>query len=485
MRIRFRFSARWLYVGAIVVAAGVGLALSGRWLPAAARLVGVHAADASHEDHDEADGDHDAADEHGHAPGEASSAGTGNGSQEPYDHEHDEAAALKLSKQAEDNIGVNLAEVKLAPFERTISIPATVIQRPGRSQVKITALFTGLVTRIYRIEGEAVTPGMPLFDLQLTHEELVEAQASILRTVEELDVIQREVDRLSAVAKDGAIAGKTLLEREYEQQKLAASLRAQRQRLLLHRLTPAQIDAILKDRRLLDKVTVTVPEEAGETAGGAQPVLQLQRLQVEKGQHVAAGETLGVLADYSELYIEGKAFEQDIPALTTAAANGWKVAAVFESGNGTPQRIADLDILYLANEVDVQSRAFLFYVTLPNKQLVRDAAGGRDRFIGWQFKPGQRARLMVPVERWEQRIVLPVNAVVQDGAESYVFEHNRDHFDRRSVHVEYRDQDWAVIAGDGSLKPGVTVAVGGAYQLHLAAKNKGGSGVDPHAGHSH
>jgi cobalt-zinc-cadmium efflux system membrane fusion protein len=42
-----------------------------------------------------------------------------------------------------------------------------------------------------------------------------------------------------------------------------------------------------------------------------------------------------------------------------------------------------------------------------------------------------------------------------------------------------------VIASDGPLKPGDVVAAGGAYQLHLAIKNKSGGGVDPHAGHNH
>ena len=32
---------------------------------------------------------------------------------------------------------------------------------------------------------------------------------------------------------------------------------------------------------------------------------------------------------------------------------------------------------------------------------------------------------------------------------------------------------------------GSTLAMSGAYQMHLAIKSKAGGGVDPHAGHSH
>ena len=103
----------------------------------------------------------------------------------------------------------------------------------------------------------------------------------------------------------------------------------------------------------------------------------------------------------------------------------------------------------------------------------------------WQFRPGQRSQISLPVERWENRIVLPVEAVASDGAEFYVFEANGDHFDRRPVNVEFRDQQSAVIANDGSLRIGSQVARSAAHQMQLAMKNKAGGGVDPHAGHNH
>jgi len=93
--------------------------------------------------------------------------------------------------------------------------------------------------------------------------------------------------------------------------------------------------------------------------------------------------------------------------------------------------------------------------------------------------------LRVPVERWEDRIVLPVEAVVQDGVDWFVFRQSGERFQRKAVHVEYRDQQWAVIEKDGTLSPGDVVAASGAYQMHLALKNKAGGGVDPHAGHHH
>jgi multidrug efflux pump subunit AcrA (membrane-fusion protein) len=211
----------------------------------------------------------------------------------------------------------------------------------------------------------------------------------------------------------------------------------------------------------------------------------VQELGVHKGQAVQAGDSLCVLADFSELYIEGSAFEQDSRPLVEAANQGWNVTARIEAGRGKTETIASLKIVYLANEVDRDTRALHFYVSLPN-EILRDAVTPDEhRFIDWKFKPGQRLQVLVPVEQLADRIVLPVAAIAADGAEFYVFQENGRKFSRRPVHVEYQDQTSAVIAQDGSLFPGDLVAKSGAHQLQVALKNKSGGPIDPHAGHHH
>jgi cobalt-zinc-cadmium efflux system membrane fusion protein len=428
---------------------------------------------------------HDHAEPHPGNPGDAGQDKENHapGSQPRYDHPHDEAAAIQLSRQARGNIGLRLERVALRSFERTITVPGIVVERPGWSALEVTAPMTGVVTRIYPIQGEAVQPGQPLFDVRLTHEDLLQAQTEFLRTLEELDVIRREVARLEKMAADGVIAGKTLLERRYEQQREEAFLRAQRQALLLHGLSQVQVDAIVDTRTLVQSLTIDTPLREAEPETH---LLQVQKLKVDQGKHVSAGDTLCTLMDNRELYIEGRAFEQDIGAINQAASSGRTVSAVLGSkSTRDEERIEGLKILYLDDQVDPDSRTFHFYITLPNHLLREDRAADGRRFLSWQFKPGQRLQVRVPVEQWNGRIVLPVEAVAQEGAEAYVFEANDDHFDRRPVRVEYRDQAWVVIANDGSLKIGSLVAASAAHQIQLALKNKSGGSVDPHAGHNH
>ncbi len=397
-----------------------------------------------------------------------------------------DVSTLKLTPQGRKNIGLTLETVALGDFERTITIPATLVERAGQTRIAVSAPMTGIVTRIYPIRGEAVTPGTPLFDLRMTHEDLVEKQSSFLRSLEELDVVKKEVARLEEVTSSGAVAGKRLLEQEYEQRRLEASIRAERQGLLLHGLSEEQVQRIVDDRLLQHDLTISAPELGEHVASvGHEDFLQVADLPVSVGEHVQTGVRLATLTDHCQLYIEGRAFEQDADVLNRVADEGTEVTALIEGNDSGVRQVPGLHVLHVENEVERESRALKFYVLLPNELVRNELTANKQRFIGWQYKPGQRVEVLVPVDRWERKIVLPVEAVVEEGPERYVFRQVNQSFERRPVHVEYRDQRSAVIECDGSLFPGDKVAAQGAYRIHLALKKKAGGAPDPHAGHHH
>jgi len=398
---------------------------------------------------------------------------------------HSEDSSIELSANALRNVGYKPIQIEPTTFVKTTTVPAMVVERPGRSQIHITAPLTGVVTKIIPTQGAAIEPGSPMFEIRLTHEELVNTQSNLIRTAESLEVVNREIARLKSLG-EGIIAGRRILEQEYEKQKLEASLRAERGALLLRGLRESDVETILSDRKLFQSITVNAPAHGHDSDSCREDHLfHVQELPVKLGQQVEAGQVLCVLADHCELYIEGRAFEDDAMRLREATRNGWKVSAALLVGQRATEEIDGLKLLYLADHVDPQSRAFRFYLRLPNQVALDQTDSGGIRFLDWRFKPGQRMELRVPVEEWTNQIVLPVEAVVDEGAETYVYQQNGDHFDRVPVHVEYRDQRSVVIANDGAVFPGDVVAARGAYQMHLALKNKSGGGVDPHAGHNH
>ncbi len=499
MKIRFLItSMKWIWIFGLLGVAIIGGMTKNRWFPVASYWVDKTVAKARDASELTPHGSQFERNPHG-----------------GHDHRshsvNSEQASLALSPQGLRNIGLSeetIRPVKLETFRRLITVPARIVERPGRTRVQVATPMTGVITHVHALQGEAVEPGTLLFRIRLTHQDLVSAQAEFVKTLGELEIEEKEIARLKGVTQSGAVAGKLLLDREYARDRMAALLGAQREALRLHGLSEQQVKKIASERQLLRELQVYAPsvDSHGDDeitlahsvlgkAGYQQPnaheqhhndagTLILRQLNVHKGQSVTAGETLCTLTDYSQLFAEGMAFEQDISQLRQASENEWTVDAVFQQSSDQTEVVKGLSIAYLANNVDPDSRTLQFYVRLPNV-ITKDRRENGDRYVEWKYLPGQRLQLRVPVEEWPAQIVLPVDAVAREGAESFVFQQNGDRFDRVPVHVKYRDQYSAVIENDGSLFRGDVVALRGAHQMQMALNNKSGGGIDPHAGHNH
>ena len=204
--------------------------------------------DQSHDDHDGHDHATDSHDEH---------AGHGH---EGHDHEgHSESESIELSDQARANMNLTTRPVQVGPFAESIEVPAVVAPWPGRTHVIVTSPLTGVINSISVARGELIRSGAPMFTLRLTHQDLVETQEQFLTALGQLDIEQREIERLTKIASSGAIAARKRIEREYERDKLLASLRAAKQSMLLHGLTKEQIDRIEETRELVREVTIYAP----------------------------------------------------------------------------------------------------------------------------------------------------------------------------------------------------------------------------------
>lgn len=207
------------------------------------------------------------------------------------------------------------------------------------------------------------------------------------------------------------------------------------------------------------------------------------QLNARLGQSVAAGDELAQLSDFSQLLIEGQAFQRDGKFLRQAADTGADVQAVFAVSDGV-ELIDGLKVVYIGTEVNRKSRALPFYLALEN-QVERAEKSGQRHYVRWHYKPGQRMTVRLPVSHIENAIVVPKDAVAEEGPERYLFVENGDHFDRIPVAVLARDSISVAIANEGQVWPGQSVAISGAHQLQMALKNKSGGAIDPHAGHNH
>jgi cobalt-zinc-cadmium efflux system membrane fusion protein len=514
-----RTPLKWLVVACTALSVYAGGFLHGRFAEVRWPFGHGAAASAEQDSHDHAAHDHTAHDHGEHSSEHASET----------EEEHADANSLTVSEVARKNLGLTdefLLPIELRSFTRTLSVPSIIVDSPGRTRLPVSAPMTGIVTHVHAVTGEAIKPGDLILEMRLTHEDLVTAQKEYLQALGDRDIELKQIARIEGLASAGALSNKTLLDRQFNRDKLESQLQSQREALRLHGLSDMQIAAIDQDRRLLTEILIFAPhpddhsdEELhlslqkspslsslhssralnpfrlasdeqthaaiqDHSAADDSHLLVLQDLHAQKGQIVNAGDSLCVLADYQELMIEGQAFETEASLIAKAKLANWPIAALVGE-NAEAMRIENLHFSRVDNEIDPATRTLKFYVSLSNELIDEKPTPTGQRHVTWKYRIGQRLQLLLPIEQWTDQILLPIDAVVREGIESFVFQQNGDQFQRISVHEIYRDQTTVVIDNDGTIYPGDVVALRGAYQMQMALKNQSGGGIDPHAGHNH
>jgi biotin carboxyl carrier protein len=381
-----------------------------------------------------------------------------------------------VTEQAQTNLGITAKKLVPQTYWRTIEVPGAVADRPGHSDRGVLAPATAAVTKVYRVPGDTVRPGEPLFALKLLSESLHQTQTDLFKTVQDTDRARAQKKLLESSA--GAVPEARVIEVDNQISRFDVAARTYREALAARGFTPAQIAGVGKGTFVTD-MTVFAPEhDHHETPS------EVQELKVELGQQVQAGQVLCTLANHNLLAIEGRAFRDETPLLERSVSEKWPVEVDFReeptAGWGAVKQ--SFRIRQLANVIDPQTRTFAFFLPLENEsRMVSDE--GRTQTL-WRFRPGQQVRLHVRVEELKDVFVLPADAVTTEGAESFVFTQNVNTFTRRPVRVLLRDRQQAVIANDGSLTPGTYAVQSAAAQLNRLLKAGGNGGV-PKGYHVH
>ena len=402
----------------------------------------------------------------------------------------EEPKVLKLSPQARKNLKLVSKPAAVQAYWRTIQVPGVVVDRPGISDRGVTSPAVGVVTKVHAFAGDTVAPGETLFSLRLFSEYLQNTQSELFKATRETEIVKQERDRIEGLAKSGTIAGNRIIELDQQIRRQDGLIQAYRQDLLTRGLALEQIQQITEGR-FVSTIDVVAPPPISEShesreiqpvafiddQRGGGLVYEVQELKVDLGQQVQAGQLLSVLSNHRSLYIEGHAFKQEAPMLEHAAQNGWSIDVEFAEDDNRhwPPLDQAFQIRHLSNTIDAASRTFDFFIPLLNQSRSYEKDG--KTFVVWRLRPGQRVRLHVPVEQFENVIVLPAAALVREGPEAYVFRQNGDLFNRTPVHVLHEDRLNVVLANDGSVAPGSYLAQGSAASLNRVLKAQAASGM--------
>lgn len=411
----------------------------------------------------------------------------------PEEHLEKERDSLALGEQALRNIGITsetLKKIEVTSFGKSFTFPGMVADRPGRTRVKIPSTVSGVISRIYCVPGEFIKAGAPLFDIMLTHEDTVRCQSELITLLKKRDLAELELKRLEDLPQD--LAPKSKRDAAFNKLEIDSAIQTQRNLLILDGLPEELIrEKIEGKREIVRHITIFLPEIEDDIIETPDAHIhecehhhQLDELRVEKGQQVELGTPLCVVTDMENLMIEGKIFAYHEGKFRAALKRGSTVTATF-SGEGNQRRsISGLIIRSVDNRVDPTSRTLTCYIQLENTldgELLPNKNG--KRFLNWRYKPGERCELKLEYEVIPECIVLPVYAVAENLNNVYVYEwtgmdgtgavKNRV-WTQREVHILYRNKEYAILANDGAIMPGATVAGYGASQLEIAFSSGSG-----------
>ena len=419
-------------------------------------------------------------------------------SQKKPNESAEKQTVLEISEQARKNLGLVAKPAKPQEYWQSILIPGEIADRPGVSDRGVTSPAVGIVTAIHAFPGDTIRPGESLFTLRLFSEYLQATQSELFKATQEVQLIQQEIQRLSEATRTGAVPESRLIESRQQLNRQTTLIRAYEQDLLTRGLNPGQVEQVAKGT-FVSTIEVSappaLPQQAWLGPTESRPVRQvstanqpspqigiafeIQELNVELGQQVQAGQLLAQLSNHQSLYVIGHAFKREAQYLEEAAKQSRTVSIEFaEEGD---QRWPDLNqsfaIRHLSNTIDATSRTFDFFVPLENQFQSFEKAN--ETYLVWRFRPGQRARIHVPIKKFENVFVLPSEALVREGPEAFVFRQNGDLFKQRPVHVLYEDRRSVVIANDGKVAAGSFLAQNSAASLNRVLKAQTASGQQP------
>src|SRR3990172_5517201 len=161
------------------------------------------------------------------------------------------------------------------------------------------------------------------------------------------------------------------------------------------------------------------------------------------GEAVEPNKHLFHIVDLSKVIVEGDVFESDVSKVKLGQDTRIKLDAY-------PDKVFTGKVTFVASQFDPMKRTLHLWVSIDNKEGL--------------LKPELFARVALVVEHSREALTVPVEAIIDDGAEKFVFVKNGNQFISQDVATGVSDDRYVEIT-DG-LYPGDQVVTDGNRQIY-------------------
>ncbi|MBI3990151.1 MAG: efflux RND transporter periplasmic adaptor subunit [candidate division NC10 bacterium] len=337
------------------------------------------------------------------------------------------AEGIQLTDEEQERLGLETVPVQERVIQDVFTVSGVIKAIPDQI-ASVSSRVEGRVIRVLGNVGEIVQEGQVLAQLKAPEGERL--QTELLQARNRLGWAEADLERIRYLVERGISARKDLLEKEAEVRGTRKEIEGLENQLKLLGIEEGELEPARMGQPL--SLSLKAP------IGGA-----ILSREVTVGEVVSPGKVLFKLADLRRVYAEGEAFEAHAASLK-------KGLPVKVQAPAYPDRTFSGRIAGIGYEVEPERRTLRFWAELGNRGLL--------------LKPNMSAQLTVMAGQRGKVLSIPLEAVIQEGGESFVFVVEGDRFRRVPVSLGVKDDRYAEVKGGG--KAGDLVVTTGKRQLY-------------------
>lgn len=336
---------------------------------------------------------------------------------------------VEIDEAAAASIGLKTAVVEIRAIARTLKLTGAV-QVPPDSRAFIGSRVEGKIASVYTNVGDRVKAGQVLATVQSPEFETM--QVELLRATAELPVLEAAADRLKKLLAIEAVAQKDVQNAAAQYEAKRSELAGLIERLEILGLSQSQITNLQKTQKLVRALPVSAlltgtvvnrTAVAGSPVSTSGPIFEIDNL--------------------ATVWIEGDVFEGQLSEVRPGLPAAVTVPAY-------PGQMFEGKVQSIIPTLDLEKRTARLRVVLSNPQGL--------------LKPGMFATLSITVGKEPSGVVVPIDALIEQGGSVFVFVRNGEQFVKQNVVVSARDDRYAQISW--GLVPNDVVVTDGKMQIY-------------------
>ncbi|MBA4252114.1 MAG: hypothetical protein C0442_10400 [Chlorobiaceae bacterium] len=325
---------------------------------------------------------------------------TENTESEMKEDESHEVSEVVLSSEARSKIDLAFDEVKEGTISGKLIAVAKLITNQDY-EAQVGSLVQGRVHEVFVKEGDFVIEGQVL--MHIAGLEVGEIIAAYIKAKSNLEYYKAAYERQTTLIEQNVGSQKSLQEAKAEYEKAIAEYNAE----------DKKIDAVGLTKEEAEK-----EEETSSEKSGYLPIKSpISGIVVERnvviGQLIEANTIAFKIMNISNLWAEGQIYEKDIAKVSGKPKVEFTTSAY-------PNEKFKGEVILIGQTIDEHSR------TIKVRALLQNTNG--------KLKPNMFGELFIPISSNTKGIIIPNDAMVKEGNESYVFlVENDSTFTRRNV----------------------------------------------------